>query len=49
MVLRPQSDGQYILLGDSFVYGLSDGSAFLGPLEKPWTVRVDYHPESSER
>jgi hypothetical protein len=49
MVLRPQPDNQYILLGDSFVHGLSGGAAFLGPLPEPWTVRIDYHPESSER
>ena len=49
VILRPRPHGQYILLGNSFVYGLGDAIASLGPLERHWTVQVDYHPESSQR
>lgn len=36
MILRPKPDGRYLVLGDSFVYGLHDAIAFLGPLPDPW-------------
>lgn len=31
-------------MGDSFVYGLHDATAFLGPLPRPWIVRRKRHP-----
>ncbi|KAI0147470.1 HET-domain-containing protein [Xylariaceae sp. FL1272] len=38
MVLRPQKDGTYIVVGECFVLGLTQGEAMLGPL--PDQVRV---------
>jgi len=38
MVLRPTKDGNFTLVGESFVHGLSKGEALLGPLPK--NIRV---------
>jgi len=49
VVLRPEPEGHFLLVGDSFVYGLNDTRAFLGPLPKPWIVQIKYHPRTCER
>ncbi len=49
MVLRPLRGDLFEFVGDSFVYGVHDTTAFLGPLPKPWLVRIKYHPRNSER
>ncbi|KAI0445124.1 heterokaryon incompatibility protein-domain-containing protein [Xylaria telfairii] len=38
VVLREQPDGNYSLVGICYLHGVSDGSALLGPLPKPWVV-----------
>ena len=43
VILRPwrrTPTASYELVGDAFVYGLHDGTAFLGELPSPWRVRV---------
>lgn len=40
VILRPQSDGTYQLVGYCFVYGLHDSTALLGNLPKPWKAQV---------
>ena len=36
MVLRPRSDGGYLVVGEAYVHGLMTGEAFLGPLPTNW-------------
>jgi hypothetical protein len=38
MILRPMEDGSFILVGESFVHGLSKGEGLLGPL--PENIRI---------
>ena len=43
VILRPWGrtpTASYELVGDAFVYGLHDGTEFLGELPSPWRVRV---------
>ncbi|KAK1621786.1 heterokaryon incompatibility protein-domain-containing protein [Colletotrichum phormii] len=40
LILRPGSSGQYTLIGECFMYGLSDANALLGPLPDSWTVQA---------
>lgn len=49
LVLRPLPNGTFLLVGDSFVYGLHDATALLGPLPSPWRIRVHNHPEHDWR
>ncbi|KAI9900048.1 hypothetical protein N3K66_004310 [Trichothecium roseum] len=49
VVLRPLPNGKYQLVGDSFVYGLNDGQALLGPMPIGWRVQVFDHPEQDFR
>ena len=49
MVLRPQPGNQYLVLGDSFVYGLHDAAALLGPLPEPWIARFKDSTSSNGR
>ncbi|KXH67892.1 heterokaryon incompatibility protein [Colletotrichum salicis] len=37
---RTGSSGQYTLIGECFVYGLSDANALLGPLPDSWNVQA---------
>ncbi|KAK5626328.1 hypothetical protein RRF57_002043 [Xylaria bambusicola] len=38
VVLREQERGTYSLVGICYLHGVSDGTALLGPLPKPWVV-----------
>lgn len=40
IVLRAGTDGTYTVIGESFVYGLNDANALLGPLPDGWTVQA---------
>lgn len=40
IVLRPGPEGTYTVIGESFVYGLNDANAILGPLPDGWTVQA---------
>ncbi|CAN9214094.1 unnamed protein product [Alternaria alternata] len=39
MILRPQENGAYIVIGQCYVQGLMDGEALLGDLPTSWTVQ----------
>ncbi|KAJ4301779.1 Ubiquitin-like protein [Kalmusia sp. IMI 367209] len=44
IVLRPQEDGAFSVLGECYVYELSCGEALLGPLDPSWRmhpIRID--------
>ncbi|KAI1398394.1 heterokaryon incompatibility protein-domain-containing protein [Hypoxylon fuscum] len=43
VILRPQSDDTYQLIGYCFVYGLHDSTALLGDLPKPWKAQLRRH------
>ncbi|KAM0264110.1 hypothetical protein ACHAQJ_000855 [Trichoderma viride] len=49
VVLRPTIDGNFQLVGESFVYGLNDGQALLGDLQYPWRVQIFDHPDQDFR
>jgi hypothetical protein len=40
MLLRPQGDSTFQVIGESFVHGLNDGIGFLGSLPDPWIAQV---------
>ncbi|KAF5660675.1 heterokaryon incompatibility protein [Fusarium heterosporum] len=40
VVLRPTTAGTFQVVGECYVYGLSDGVCFLGPLPKNWKVII---------
>jgi len=40
MILRETAHGMYHVVGTALVYGLHDATSVLGPLPRPWTVRV---------
>ncbi|KAM0215037.1 hypothetical protein ACHAQD_008544 [Fusarium lateritium] len=40
MVLRPTSSGTFQVVGECYVYGLSDAVSFLGPLPRPWKAII---------
>jgi len=40
VLLREVSAGHFKVIGNCFVYGLSDSNAFLGPLPEPWKVEI---------
>lgn len=40
MLLRPQPQGKYLIVGECCVYGLHDATSLLGPLPRPWTLQV---------
>jgi hypothetical protein len=50
MVLRPCPgiEGRYLAVGESFVYGLNNGEAVLGPLPDHIHAVHQYHPEAGE-
>ena len=41
MVLRPSASGQFQLVGESYVHGLCDAEALLGPLPNGWKIELD--------
>lgn len=43
---RPGIEGRYLVVGESFVYGLNNGEAVLGPLPDHIHVVHQYHPET---
>jgi hypothetical protein len=49
VVLRETDDGNFRLVGSSFVYGLNDAQALLGSLKHPWRVQIFDHPEQDFR
>jgi hypothetical protein len=49
VVLHPLNDGNFRLVGESFVYGLNDGQTLLGPLQYPWRVQILDHPDQDFR
>lgn len=49
MVLRPEPEGRFQLVGSSFVYGLNDATALLGPIPKPWKVQLFRYRKSMFR
>lgn len=40
VVLRPRSDGYFVVVGQCYIHGFGDGEALLGPLPAGWS-RVD--------
>ncbi|RSL52458.1 hypothetical protein CEP54_010913 [Fusarium duplospermum] len=40
MLLRPQPDGRYKILGECYMHGLSDGGALLGLVPEPYYVMI---------
>jgi len=40
MILRETAHGMYQIVGSAFVYGFHDALSLLGPLPRPWAVRV---------
>ncbi|KAK3387780.1 heterokaryon incompatibility protein-domain-containing protein [Podospora didyma] len=40
MLLRPQLDNKYLVVGSCFIYGLHDAIGLLGPLPSPWRAQV---------
>ncbi|KAK3319498.1 heterokaryon incompatibility protein-domain-containing protein [Cercophora scortea] len=40
MVLRPQPNGRFAVVGESYVYGLNDGIGLLGALPGEWRVQI---------
>jgi len=40
MVLRPQSNGTFQVVGETYIQGLTNAAAFLGPIPKPWQIQV---------
>jgi hypothetical protein len=49
LVLRPQADGTFVLVGNAFVYGLHDAAALLGSLPTPWRVQTFHHADQTSR
>ncbi|PNP38003.1 hypothetical protein TGAMA5MH_10102 [Trichoderma gamsii] len=49
VVIRETDNGNFRLVGSSFVYGLNDGQALLGRLKSPWRVQIFDHPEQDFR
>jgi hypothetical protein len=45
MILRPQKNGAYIVIGKCYVQGLMNGEALLGDLSRSWTVQ-EHHKDS---
>jgi hypothetical protein len=45
MILRPQKNGVYIVIGKCYVQGLMNGEALLGDLPRSWTVQ-QHHKDS---
>ncbi|KAI1261510.1 HET-domain-containing protein [Xylariaceae sp. FL1019] len=45
LVLRPQGDGNYIVVGECFAIGLTQGEALLGPLPDHIRVVAGYHED----
>ena len=43
MILRPDSSGQFQVVGEAYVHGLEDAVGILGPLPRNWRaiIRVD--------
>ena len=41
LILRPQENGNYRLVGEGIVYGIHHGIGLLGPLPEPWVAKVD--------
>ncbi|KAJ3541888.1 hypothetical protein NM208_g4387 [Fusarium decemcellulare] len=46
VVLRPQSDGNFQMLGQCYMHGLADGGAILGHLPKPWMTQIHMDRQS---
>jgi hypothetical protein len=46
MILRPQENGAYVVIGKCYVQGLMDGEALLGNLPRSWTVQ-QHHNDGS--
>ncbi|KFY19113.1 hypothetical protein V493_08137 [Pseudogymnoascus sp. VKM F-4281 (FW-2241)] len=40
LVLQPADSGRYKVVGPAFVHGLMDGEAVLGPVPKPWAIKI---------
>ncbi|PMD34449.1 HET-domain-containing protein [Hyaloscypha variabilis F] len=40
IVLRPTARGQFQVVGECYVHGLSDAEALLGPLPKDWEIEI---------
>lgn len=38
IIIRPQTDGTYRVVGEAFVYALRDAYALLGPVAEPWCI-----------
>lgn len=39
-VLRSQPGGYFKIVGECYMHGVCDATAFLGPLPKPWIVQI---------
>jgi hypothetical protein len=46
MILRPQEDGAYVVIGKCYVQGLMDGEALLGDQPRSWT-REQHHNDGA--
>ncbi|KAL8788723.1 MAG: hypothetical protein Q9213_001537 [Squamulea squamosa] len=46
IVLRPNGDGEYLVVGECYVHGLMTGETFLGPLSSNWQ-RVGRYDEKT--
>ncbi|KAL6705945.1 hypothetical protein ACN47E_006224 [Coniothyrium glycines] len=44
VILRPDQNGKYRLLGLCYLHGIMDGEALLGPIPHPWKVAVRRTP-----
>lgn len=42
LLLRESSPHKFQVVGDSYIHGLSDSIALLGPLPHPWSIKNDY-------
>ena len=40
ILLRPQPNNKFQVLGECLIFGLNDANAFLGPLPSPWAAHV---------
>ncbi|CZR58567.1 uncharacterized protein PAC_08459 [Phialocephala subalpina] len=43
-VLRKNSDGTFKIVGHSYLHGVMNGEALLGPLPKPWAPKREFNP-----
>lgn len=40
MILRPTTDGLFQVVGESYLHGMTNGEALVGPLPYPWKLKI---------